>query len=372
MTQYSVFRLEEWFERYEFDVDYLIGSSSCAGMTIDEFFDITGESFDFTNTSLSATPGAGSDELREEISLWYKKGSMDNIYVTSSSTEAIFLLIESMLSEGDSLIATFPMYPALYQLASDNKVEVRHWVLEHSNRFEPNFDDLIELSDDSTKLIIINNPQNPTGQIFLHDDLKRLSDFSKNNGIQLWVDEVFRGITVDGGPVTPSIRDIDECAIATGSMSKSFGLTGLRIGWISAPNKIIDQLHHIRFYTTVTAPILEQKIAIKAHRNREKIFYRNQTIIDNNYNYLKEWMFEHNSVFDWVEPKGGPVTFPKFIPEIKTDQFCKKLVKEKSILLVPGNYAFSSEGYIRIGYGESRKFEEAMSKISETIRENLI
>ncbi|MBF88416.1 MAG: hypothetical protein CMG75_01950 [Candidatus Marinimicrobia bacterium] len=369
MTKYSVFRLEEWFEKYEFNVDHNLGSSSCARMTIDDFFHITGKPLDFRNISLNATPGAGSEELRKEISLWYNKGSINNIYITSSSTEAIFLLIESLLSEGDSLIAMFPMYPALYQLALDKKIEVRYWNLEHSNKFKPDFDDLIKLIDDSTKLILINNPQNPTGQILLYEDLKYLSDFSKKYGIQLWVDEVFRGITIDGGPVTPSIRDIDESSIATGSMSKSFGLSGLRIGWISAPKKIIHDLYHIRFYTTVSAPILEQKIATEAHRNREKIFFRNQTIINNNYDYLKAWMVERQDIFHWIKPKGGPVTFPKFIPKIKTDEFCKKLVEEKSVLLVPGNYAFFSEGFIRIGYGESQNFEEGMSRISKILND---
>ena len=111
MTRYSVFRLEEWFERYEFSVDHLLGSSSCAGMTLGELCAITGESFDFEGSSLGATPGSGSVELREEISTWYSQGSSENVYITSSSTEAIFLLIESLVTKGDSIVAMFPMYP---------------------------------------------------------------------------------------------------------------------------------------------------------------------------------------------------------------------------------------------------------------------
>ena len=150
MTKYSVFKLEEWFERYEFEVDHLLGSSSCAGMTMEELCEITGETVDFAGSSLGATPGPGSDELREAISTWYKKGAPENIYITSSSTEAIFLLIESILSSGDSMVAMFPMYPALYQLAEDNGAEIRHWHLRHENGFEPDFDELKELVDDTT------------------------------------------------------------------------------------------------------------------------------------------------------------------------------------------------------------------------------
>ncbi len=371
MTRYSVFRLEEWFERYEFDVDHLLGSSSCAGMTVAELSEITGESFDFEGSSLDATPGPGSDELREAISTWYSGGSSENVYITSSSTEAIFLLIESKVSKGDSIVAMFPMYPALYQLAEDNGVEIRHWKLDHANSFEPDFDELSELVDATTKLIVVNNPQNPTGQIMLEDELRRLANFASDRGIQLWVDEVFRGITVDGGPETPSIRDIDESAIATGSMSKSFGLSGLRVGWITAPKPVLDRLLHIRFYTTVTAPVIEQKIAAAAHRHRDKVIGRNQAIVDENFAYLKSWMSERNGVFDWVPPKGGPVTFPKFSDDVSTDDFCLKLVQDHSVLVPPGKYAFDAEGFIRIGYGESRQFDEAMSRVSDALEQFL-
>ena len=369
MTKYSVFQLEEWFERYEFEVDHLLGSSSCAGMTMEELCHITGETVDFAGSSLGATPGPGSDELREAISTWYKNGAPENVYITSSSTEAIFLLIESILSQGDSMIAMFPMYPALYQLAEDNGAEIRHWHLRHENSFEPDLDELKELVDDTTKLIVVNNPNNPTGQIMLRDNLQHLAHFSREHNIQLWVDEVFRGITVDGGPVTPSIRDIDSTTISTGSMSKSFGLSGLRVGWIAAPEEVLEAFRHIRFYTTVTAPVIEQRIATVAHRNRDKVIGRNQTILDRNYTYLKQWMGKMNRVFDWVEPKGGPVTFPKFIDSVNTDDFCLKLAEDYSVLVPSGNYSFNAEGFIRIGFGHSSGFEEAMSRVEDALND---
>ena len=155
-------------------------------------------------------------------------------------------------------------------------------------------------------------------------------------------------------------------------MSKSFGLSGLRIGWIVAPRSIIDAFLHIRYYTTVTAPIIEQKIAVVAHRHRERLMGRNQVILDNNYAYLKQWMEERNGLFNWVKPKGGPVTFPKFSDDINTDEFCFQLVKDHSVLLVPGNYGFGAEGFIRIGYGESRKFEEAMSRVGDALENFLV
>ncbi len=336
---------------------------------MEELCQITGETVDFAGSSLGATPGPGSDELRGAISTWYKKGAPENVYITSSSTEAIFLLIESILSPGDSMIAMFPMYPALYQLAEDNGAEIRHWHLRHENRFEPDLDELKELVDDTTKLIVVNNPNNPTGHIMLRDDLQHLVHFSLEHGIQLWVDEVFRGITVDGGPVTPSIRDIDSTTISTGSMSKSFGLSGLRVGWIAAPEEVLEALIHIRFYTTVTAPVIEQKIATVAHRNRDKVIGRNQTILDTNYTFLKQWMGERNGVFDWVEPKGGPVTFPKFIDSVNTDDFCLKLAEDYSVLVPSGNYSFNAEGFIRIGFGHSSGFEEAMSRVGDALNQ---
>ena len=243
--------------------------------------------------------------------------------------------------------------------------------MRHENSFEPDLDELKELVDDTTKLIVVNNPNNPTGQIMLRDNLQHLAHFSREHNIQLWVDEVFRGITVDGGPVTPSIRDIDSTTISTGSMSKSFGVSGLRVGWIAAPEEVLEAFRHIRFYTTVTAPVIEQRIATVAHRNRDKVIGRNQTILDRNYTYLKQWMGKMNRVFDWVEPKGGPVTFPKFIDSVNTDDFCLKLAEDYSVLVPSGNYSFNAEGFIRIGFGHSSGFEEAMSRVEDALNEFL-
>ena len=368
--KYSVFTLEEWFDRYEFKVDHLLGSSSCAGMTVDELFDLTGEAIDFGKTKLTSAPVGGLPELQETVATWYKSTSPGEVFVTCSSTEAIFLLVESLVGAGDSVVAMFPMYPALYQLAGDLGAEVRKWRLRHENQFQPDLAELEDLVDESTKLIVINNPQNPTGYVMSDEELQSVIVIAGEVGAKVWVDEVFRGITVDGKPATGSVRDLDQSAISTGSMSKSFGLSGLRVGWIAAPEDILESLWHINYYTTVCAATIDQQIAALAHRHRDKVLARNQAIVDENFGVLKEWMAQKNGVFDWVKPEGGPITFPKFIPDIHTDEFCLRLAEEYSVLVPPGNYTFDAEGFIRIGYG-MRRFAEAMEKVSRALDEYL-
>lgn len=368
--KYSVFALEEWFDRYEFKVNYLLGSSSCAGMTVDELFDLAGESVDFGKTKLTSAPVGGLPELQEATATWYRSSSPEEVFVTCSSTEAIFLLVESLVGAGDSVVSMFPMYPALYQLAGDLGAEVRKWRLQHENRFRPDFSELEELVDESTKLIVINNPQNPTGYVMSNDELEKVITIADKVGAKVWVDEVFRGITVDGNPATGSVRDLDQSAISTGSMSKSFGLSGLRVGWIAAPKEVLESLWHISYYTTVCAATIDQQIAALVHRHREKILARNQAIVDENFGVLQQWMAEKDGVFDWVKPLGGPITFPKFIPEINTDEFCLRLAEKHSVLVPPGNYTFDAEGFIRIGYG-MRGFEEAMERVSQALGEYL-
>jgi len=366
--KYSVFTLEEWFDRYEFKVDHLLGSSSCAGMTVNELFDLTGETIDFGKTRLTAAPVGGLPELQEAIATWYKNTSPGEVFVTCSSTEAIFLLVESLVGAGDSVVAMFPMYPALYQLASDIGAEVRKWRLRHENQFRPDFAELEELVDETTKLIVINNPQNPTGNVMSDEELRRVIAVADRAGAKVWVDEVFRGITVDSNPATASVRDLDQSTISSGSMSKSFGLSGLRVGWIAAPKEVLDSLWHIRYYTTVCAATIDQQIAALAHRFRDVILARNQAIVDENFGVLQEWMAEKHDIFDWVKPLGGPITFPKFIPDVDTDEFCLQLAEKYSVLVPPGNYTFDAEGFIRIGYG-MRRFGEAMEIVSGALDE---
>ena len=366
--KFSLFALEEWFDRYEFKVDYMLGSSSCAGMTVEELFDLTGESVDFHHTMLTAPPVSGDPDLLESISTWYENTEPDEIHVTCSSTEAIFLLTHSLLKPGDSVVAMFPMYPSLYQAAEDLGAEIRRWHLRHENNFQPDFDELVPLVDDSTRLIILNNPHNPTGQTLDEKELKKVISIASRVGAKVWCDEVFRGITVKGNSLTPSIRDVDGETIAIGSMSKVFGLSGLRIGWIAAPKDILDSLRHIRYFTTVCSPVIEQKLAAIAHRHRDKVLARNQAIVDCNFPVLEKWIQNQNGIFDWVKPVGGPITFPRFIPEINTNELCRVLAEEYSVLIPPGKYTFDSEGFIRIGYGIKDGFEEGLEIVSSVIQ----
>ncbi|MBC8490734.1 MAG: aminotransferase class I/II-fold pyridoxal phosphate-dependent enzyme [Bacteroidetes bacterium] len=216
--KFTPFNLEEWFDRYEHQVDYMLGSSSCAGWTLEELFELTGETIDFPSQSTTATPVPGTPELREAIATWYKNSTPDDVLVTCSSTEAIFLIANTFLEPGDSVVSMFPVYPSLYQLAADLGAEVRRWHLRHENQFEPDFDELESLVDYSTKLIILNNPQNPTGITLNDEELKQVLNIADRVGAKVFVDEVFRGITVKGNPLTPSICDIDQSSIAIGAM----------------------------------------------------------------------------------------------------------------------------------------------------------
>lgn len=365
--KFSPFALEDWFDRYEHRCKYNLGSSNCAGVSMREVLEMSGESIDLDKFDLVSGPVEGTEELRSAISTWYSNTAPDEIFVTCSSTEAIFLLSTALLKAGDSAVVMFPEYPSLYQLAEDCGIDVRRWRLRHENKFNPDLDELRGLADASTKLIILNNPHNPTGQILEAAELGEVVSIASRVGARVWSDEVFRGITVDGYPRTPSIRDIDQGSIATGSMSKAFGMSGLRIGWIAAPREVLGSIRNTRYYTTVCPPNIDQAIAAIAHRHRNRMLERNQAVVDRNYAVLLEWMEKHEGIFDWAKPQGGPVTFPRFVANVDVDKFCRELVEEHSVLIAPGGYAFDSSGFIRIGYGEALDFKAGLEIVSKAI-----
>lgn len=146
-------------------------------------------------------------------------------------------------------------------------------------------------------------------------------------------------------------------------------MEGMRIGWIVAQGDILKKCREIRYYTTVCTPVLEQEISTLVHRHRDSVIRRNQEIVDVNFAILETWMSKRHSMFNWVKPQGGTVTFPKFKNAVNTDDFCKVLAEGYGILIPPGKYAFDTEGFIRIGYGRIRNFAEGLDVFESGLNE---
>jgi len=213
----------------------------------------------------------------------------------------------------------------------------------------PDINELSELIDNKTKLIVLINPHNPTGSLINEKLLKEICTIAEDAGAYVLCDEAYRGLYINPDDYVPSIVDLSSKAIATGSFSKAFSLTGLRLGWIAASEEIIEECKLRKDYTAISNGLIDEALAALAVKNVDKIYKRNLQIIRTNYKILYQWI-ENELLISWVPPKAGSIAFPRYNLKMPSETLCIRLIKEKGTLLVPGS-CFGMEGYLRISYG---------------------
>jgi aspartate/methionine/tyrosine aminotransferase len=215
--------------------------------------------------------------------------------------------------------------------------------------WQPDLTQLASLVNNKTKLIIINNPNNPTGSLMREKQLKEICEIAESVDAFVLSDESYRGIYVNPKDSVPSVVELCARGIATGSFSKPYSLTGIRLGWITARKRLIELISEHRNYTTISTGMIDDAIAALAMKNIGLIIRRNQKIIDKNYKVLSNWIADE-PLIDWVSPVAGSVSFLKYAFSISSEELCLRLLKDKGVLLVPG-ICFEMDGFLRIGWG---------------------
>ena len=207
------------------------------------------------------------------------------------------------------------------------------------------------LATPGTKLIAMTNPNNPTGSLMDRAYQERVVAIARACGAWLLCDEVYRGTDQDGDGMTASIADLYEKGISTGSMSKSYSLAGLRLGWIAAPTELIHAVSIHRDYTTISVGMLDDLFAAIALENRDKILARSRAITRTNLAILSDWV-DGEPLISWIKPKSGTIALLKYDLPISSEAFCIRLLERTGVMLTPGS-AMDMEGYLRIGYANN-------------------
>lgn len=348
------FKVEKWLNAYELDVEINISETCVDPFTLREFLRLTGrEEFfeDFLDTKLTYGFIPGSPGLRSGLAKLYGNMGPENILVASGAIGANFLVFYSLVEPGDTVISVHPTYQQLYSVAKSFDANVKLLKLRMRDGWLPKIDEFAELVDDRTKLIVINNPNNPTGSLMDAETLHAISDLAEEIGAYLLDDESYRGLYVDPDESVPSVVEITDRGIATGSLSKTFSLTGLRLGWIAAKRSIIEEFEDRRDYTTISNGMIDDALATIAVENVDLVLQRNLNILRTNYGILSEWV-EGEPLIDWVPPRAGTVAFLRHKLPISSEELCKRLMEEKDVLLVPGS-CFDMDGFLRIGFGNN-------------------
>jgi aspartate/methionine/tyrosine aminotransferase len=346
------FAVEIWMNEFETKCELNLAETCVESLTIAQLLTLAGRN----DTDLSEllplkmTYGAieGSDRLRDAIAALYKDQSRSNIVVTHGTIGANSLVHQALVSRGDRVISVIPTYQQHYSIPESIGADVVHLRLREENGFLPDLAELRALATPGTRLIAINNPNNPTGALMDEAMLKDIAAIAREAGAWLLCDEVYRGTDQDGSGMTTSVADLYEKGISTAGMSKAFSLAGLRLGWVIAPADVIETVMHHRDYNTISVGMIDDHFAALALENVDKILARSQAITRGNLAVLADWV-ENEPSISWVRPRSGTTALLKYDLDMPSRDFCVELLRETGVMFTPGS-AMEMEGYVRIGY----------------------
>ena len=341
--------LEEWMRLYYFAVDADIGSSGVADYSLAEVRALAGvgvEEMDAIVFHDSQT--LGGDGVRRAVARRWAGGDAERVMVTHGSTEAIFLVMNALLSPGDEVVVLDPVYPGLGDVVRGLGCRLRAWKLRPENGWRPDLDELRSQVTERTRMVVVNFPHNPTGATLTPEEQQALVAIAHDAGAWLLWDGAFADLTYDAPPLADPIGRYAR-AISLGTLSKAYGLPGLRVGWCLADPAVLDHMAKVRDYTTLHLSPLVELIAERVVDAADRILAQKRAIARRNRATVEAWMAEQEGLISWTVPAGGVCGFPRLeVPEVEA--FCHQLAREHRVMLVPGT-CFGTPGHARLGFG---------------------
>ena len=357
------FKLERHFARYEFSAPYLLCSSDCESVALGDLLALEpGAREKLDSLWLGYTESRGDPQLRSEITTLYDDIATSQVLVHAGAEEAIFNYMNVVLSPGDHVVVHAPYYQSLGEVARGIGADVSEWRGDPSRAWELELGELERLLTPRTRVVVVNFPHNPTGYLPTLELVRELSGLSDRHGFAIFSDEVYRGLELDPSDRLPAFADLNERAVSLGVMSKTYGLAGLRIGWlVTRDDDLLGELAAFKDYTTICNSGPSEFLASLALRNAGPIVERNLRIIRENLDRLDGFFGATEGRFDWHRPRAGSIAFPA-LRRGSVEKFCTDLVERAGVLLLPGT--LYGEGYnaFRIGFGR-RNLPEALEKL---------
>ena len=239
--------------------------------------------------------------------------------------------------------------------------------LRESDGYLPDIDDLRALVDDRTRLIVLNNPNNPTGALIDEPLLREIVGVAREAGAWILCDEVYRKLEQEPGTTAPSVADLYEKGVSSGSMSKSYSLAGLRAGWVAGPAELVERCLEVRDYTTISCGVLDDVLATIALEHIDQILARSLAIVRENLPLVDEWVAREPRL-RFVRPRAGTTALIRYEYDLPSVEFCQAIFDLNGAFVMPGD-AFGEERSFRLGYACARDvLVGGLAAISEYLR----
>ena len=353
ISQFDMIRMQSLYEN---DVEFNLSETTVLPLIVSELLDGTDAVEHFISRELYYPEAQGSHLLRERIAQFYPDCKPENITVTNGGSEANYLTLWTLLEPGGRLACMIPNYMQAWGLggAYADGVDAFRLVKQESAghyRWALDLEELERAVSPGTNVILVTNPNNPTGSILTAAEMDAVVDIARKAGAWLVADEIYRGAEVEG-PTTPSFWGRYEKVVITSGLSKAFGLGGLRTGWVVAPPELIAAFGIHFDYLTVTPTLLSDHLSaiVMEPQRRESILARTRDVIRTNLPQIEEWLSKHDDLFTYIRPEAGAFVYCDYTIPINSTELINRLRVEQSVLLTAGDQHGLDKG-LRIGFG---------------------
>ena len=365
------FAVEEWMNAWEVGAKYNIAETCVDSISMNDLFELTGEDkTEFLNRlcarRLSYGDIEGLPEFRKGVCGLYKTLNIENIVPTHGASGANHHVFYSLISPGDRVVSIMPTYQQLYSIPESYGADVQILRLSKENNYLPDLEKLRRLVTPKTKMICINNPNNPTGALMSEQILREIVEIARSADAWILCDEVYRHLSQEDGWCS-SIVDLYEKGISVSSMSKVFSLAGLRLGWIATHDmSVVKSCLSHRDYNLVSCGVFDEMLAAVALKHRDKLLERSRKIVRENLQILDDWVGSEPHV-SYVKPKAGTTALVYYDLDISSYEFCEEMYKKTGAFVTPGD-CFEVPHSMRIGYAYGKQdLIDGLKAISEYI-----
>lgn len=361
------FALERFFAQHEFSARYLLSSSDCDGFAMQDILAMASaeQQSAWDSLRLGYTESSGLPALRNAIANLYEKTDADDVFVLSPG-EANYIFMHVMLRPGDHVICLSPAYQSLYAVPKSLGCELSYWhpvVVNGEWYFDPA--DLRKLIKKNTRLLITNFPHNPTGFIPDKEDFNEILKIADQSGVWIFSDEMYRELYRDPGMRLPEATSVYPRSVSLWGTAKTFGLAGLRIGWLVVRDKqVLEKIREFKDYLTICSAAPSEILSWIALDHSRELISINQQKINTNRALFAGFCTKNESRFTFYAPRAGSTAFAAFRSSVPTLNYCERLVQETGIMAVPGEMFGYDPGYLRIGLGR-KNLGEALEVFQE-------
>jgi aspartate/methionine/tyrosine aminotransferase len=353
MANFQPFLMERMMSLFEQAVEYNLSESGVHPILLRDLLEDDAERIEqLLATDLNYPHVNGIPQLRENIARLYRGATAENVLVTVGAAEANYITTRTLLSAGDEIAIMLPNYMQIWGIAKNHGLGVRTFHLREDRGWALDANELNDAVTPQTRLIAVCNPNNPTGYVLGESEMDALVTAADRVGAWILADEVYAGAERLSDEQTPSFYGRYDRVIAVGSMSKAYGMPGLRLGWAAGPSDTLNEIWARHEYTTLSATMLSNRLAALAlsPQVRPRIIKRAREYIRGGYPVLQRWMDDHGELFRLTPPQAAAIAFVRYDLEINSTTLMERLREEKSVLVVPGDH-FGLDHFLRISFG---------------------